>query len=1629
MSEQSTDKATDKSLDLEGIIDNSIANEKPLTTFDPDCIRKRSNWSTVKNEFKFDHPEFSQEMFLKDMPDFSPKLVALLKKMGELDARDQKKYGKTFKHFIFSDIKSGGQGAKMIAAGLSASGWNMATNAEWLNREAYTEALRKYDRGDKKIPEPKYGPLTLLSQRELFATRKHNFLLLSSVGVFTKPISVQMKKSMLALFNSRPENIYGDLARVIVMDSGFKEGIDLFDIKYVHIFEPAMNAADQKQVIGRGTRTCGQKGLPFHPTQGWPLEVFVYDLEIPERLRFSLLGADTGQDLWLKAMNMDVRLANFEYDMERLAVVGSVDFELNKAVHNFQVDLLDDDTDSDRIVLGGSSEASISSEASSRSRSKDEFDVAMSFGHYQMVKYIRDNFSKFKWENVKMENLCGEVPKEWEDWEPKESVSSENISELTVEDSELPVLSSLSKSSASTPKLSSKSASKATPKLSSKSASKATTLSVSVFDSPKSKSDSQLTATLLDSPKSKSDSQLTTTLLDLPDNKSDSQLTTTLLDSLKNKSASKPSEATTESVRRSEATTESASLARSKRGGASSVLNFTPTQAFVQQYFTPFAPVKGMLLYHSVGTGKCHAKDTPILMYDGSIKMVQDIQVGELLMGDNSTPRKVLSLASGEDDMYDIIPTKGEKYTVNSEHILCLQSTKLGITYIKSQSQSPYAVRYINMKTKSIISKSFPTRKEAEEFQEYVSQDNIMEIEVKDYLKLSKNIQRNLKGYRTAVKFESKEVSLDPYLLGYWLGDGSQRGPVISSQDAIVLKYMRDYAIENDLTFNYQSQYDYRFSGSRQKGNKVLKDLQYYQLINNKHIPLEYKANDRVIRLQLLAGLIDSDGYCDVKGRCYEITQKNKVLAEDIVYLCRSLGFAAYMKECQKYCMYKGENKTGTYWRTCISGAGLEEIPVKIIRKKQQERTINKNALVTGITVESVGRGGYYGFTLDGNNRYVLGDFTVTHNTCSAIAAATSNFEPFGYTILWVTRTTLKNDIWKNMFDQVCHKDIQERINQGENIPDVQKERMRLLSKAWRIRPMSYKQFSNLVSKKNRYYEQLVKENGEADPLQRTLLIIDEAHKLYGGTDLSSLERPDMSALHQALMNSYAISGENSVRLLLMTATPITKHPLELVQLVNLCRPIEKQIPATFDQFAAEYLTEEGTFTSFGQDRFLDQIAGHISYLNREKDARQFSQPRIKRVLVPILSESQMPHVDDFDKFVARSQAETDILAIQDRLEKTATKIENELRDISKEDFDSFFELCEKYENISEKKCKIVIKKNVVALVKEVKAYTKSLREQLKTIRKELGEMKKGKQLKIAVIAKKIKENPTLFSQYNASTYAAIRSKCSSKTLKGTQFLDAVEALPEVVELNHKIQANKEAIAMMETQLETELVYYKQKVKQLKESLKKPDIAPIEKTTIEYMIRKFKTGFRTAKKNRTKEVQEEVKRITSKIQTSEKAKRELFQTIRKTLKKRERDAKKEEKKAIKVERALKKTLKVQKDIQDEDVKQMAERRKGLIEYDLAELQKETRENEREKEKQKQEKEEEREHVRREKERAKTLKQREKLEEKERNNLEKERAKTLKQREKQEEKERAKTLKQREKQEQKEQKKREKNKKK
>lgn len=361
----------------------------------------------------------------------------------------------------------------------------------------------------------------------------------------------------------------------------------------------------------------------------------------------------------------------------------------------------------------------------------------------------------------------------------------------------------------------------------------------------------------------------------------------------------------------------------------------------------------GGLLDIPCGFGKCLSKNTPIIMYDGSIKMVQDIKVGDQLMGDDSTPRNVLSLARGREMMYDIIPNKGDKYTVNESHILSLKcSTNHSKKYRKGE---------------------------------------IYDISVKDYLNLPKCFHGRggpLLGFRVGLDFPYKKVDIEPYFLGCWLGDGSVRNLGITNIDEPIINYCYEYSRKLNLDIRISDSKGtrcptYFITSHNKKTNSLIKVFNKYNLINNKHIPHDFKCNSRENRLELLAGLIDSDG--SLMGNGYDIIQKNEKLLDDIIYLARSLGFAAYKNECKKSCIYKGEKREGTYYRTFIHGKGLEEIPVKCERKKCLPRKQIKDALVTRIKVVKKEEDNYYGFELDGNRRYVLGDFTVTHNTIMAL--------------------------------------------------------------------------------------------------------------------------------------------------------------------------------------------------------------------------------------------------------------------------------------------------------------------------------------------------------------------------------------------------------------------------------------------------------------------------------------------------------------------------------------------------------------------------------------------------------------------------------------------------------------------
>ena len=1024
--------STDRVKELQSLM---VANKK--SAIDPTCVRSTSNWATVDKHHKFDSADFSSKQTAAELATRSPKLAKILQNIRKFDREDEARYGRRFKHFIFSDIK-GVQGAKAVASALIAGGYVFGFSTSAAAPKKSGVSVKKSTNPPKTSKKPKTAKirLSVKSPEELLKTRGNNFFFLSSVGIYGEPLFVSVKKEALKKFNSRPDNVYGDLARIIVMDSGFKEGIDLFDIKYIHIFEPQTTMADQKQVIGRGTRTCGQKGLQFNPRIGWPLYVFKYDLSIAPEYRPDFRDSETAFAYYLESKNIDVRLINLASHLENLVIKGSVDYSLNKPVHRFSADknaVLSRGGNANTDIYWGGSVRRISTGSEGFSRETDGGSLVGEWGgsdtdseneeeppkhlrtaeenllrkltadsrpgkKYKAVKkYVKKYFSEFEWPPVAMENLCG------------------------YEGPELPPL--IQKSLDLVPK--------------------------GVKGLPK----------------------------------------------------------------------------KSMGGAPPNLITLSPTQEFISNYFSAANPIKGMVLWQSVGTGK----------------------------------------------------------------------------------------------------------------------------------------------------------------------------------------------------------------------------------------------------------------------------------------------------------------------------------------------------------------------------------------TCTAIATATRQFEHLGYTILWVTRTTLKNDIWKNMFEMVCHEDIRDKVAAGVQIPETQQGRMKLLSKSWGIRPISYKQFSNLVSKNNRYYDLLVKRNGEQDPLRKTLLIIDEAHKLYGGGDLSSIERPDMPAFHRALMNSYAVSGADSVRVLFMTATPITESPLEIVKLVNLCRPQEQQIPTEFEQFADQFLDETGDFTAIGKKMFLDNIAGHISYLNREGDVRQFARPILREVLVPLVDAKTAKDIEDYD-VVGATEMDRQISDLQSSVDDAKSRYNSSFKEFTKGNVGKVARVCDEYGEDTRKECYKIAKKYSTQMVKTAKERAKEWKEQMTEIAAELKTARSGKSDRFKTARQTRKDYPKEYEDYQKSAYYKLK-ECDVEWKDVPNFDRYLETQPVFTRARDLEDTIKEELKMVDAQLKADVSSQQAKIKSYN-NLLKTDLRPNETQVVRLTIKDAKKKLAKSRKRNVKWIQRITKRANLSIERLNKFKKDVKKEIREVIKDQLREEKhlaREEEKERKLE--------------------------------------------------------------------------------------------------------------------------------
>ena len=359
----------------------------------------------------------------------------------------------------------------------------------------------------------------------------------------------------------------------------------------------------------------------------------------------------------------------------------------------------------------------------------------------------------------------------------------------------------------------------------------------------------------------------------------------------------------------------------------------------------------------------CHRAGQKILLYDGTLKNVEDVVVGDRLMGPDSKPRVVQELIRGVGKMHEIKPTKGKSWVVNEDHVL---------TLVKTPGRSPESGRL------------------------YPSEDGgaICDISVWEYQQKSAYFKHVHKLFQVPVDFRVQmgELPLDPYCMGIFLGDGhlATKTVAITKPDRVIRRAVRLLASQFGMRVREDGITSHvvgALGGKRGQKNPILEIFRSLGLSQipseSRFIPQQYKVASMAERLALLAGLLDTDGSLG-KG-CYDFAVKSWQLAQDTAFVARSLGFRVV--ETTKYLPGTPYEDT-PYYRLSISG-DTHLIPCRIRRKRADPRRQKKDALRTGLQVIPTNTlEPYYGFTLSGDGRYLLDDFTVTHNSGKTILAA-----------------------------------------------------------------------------------------------------------------------------------------------------------------------------------------------------------------------------------------------------------------------------------------------------------------------------------------------------------------------------------------------------------------------------------------------------------------------------------------------------------------------------------------------------------------------------------------------------------------------------------------------------------------
>jgi len=316
------------------------------------------------------------------------------------------------------------------------------------------------------------------------------------------------------------------------------------------------------------------------------------------------------------------------------------------------------------------------------------------------------------------------------------------------------------------------------------------------------------------------------------------------------------------------------------------------------------------------GFGKALSLETLILTSCG-FKDLSDIKIGDKVFSEKGELVDVLykSEVYNDRDCYKVKFSDGSEIIADATHDWMVEDNLLRHRVDYKSDKPRKSLKMAKMTTEELSKDLFVDRKDGRKELKY----SIPTTE--------------------PLKFGKKDLLVDPYFLGQWLGDGTSANCAITTEDEETVGYIYAYAADLGLkvrvqeTGNNSKTYNITSGKGKDRVRSLTSMLNKIGVLNNKHIPDIYKHSDQ--RIEVLRGLMDSDGYINKKGYC-EFTTINSRLAVDTLELIKSFGIKATIG-CYDATIYG--KIVGKKYRICFT----TDVDVFSLSRKKARKTARKD--------------------------------------------------------------------------------------------------------------------------------------------------------------------------------------------------------------------------------------------------------------------------------------------------------------------------------------------------------------------------------------------------------------------------------------------------------------------------------------------------------------------------------------------------------------------------------------------------------------------------------------------------------------------------------------------------------------